>query len=109
MHVLHIDGIAVPANERAIVRVFLNLPAANAQTSAKVKNFVGTFVVLPKGVGTATHDHRKMNVAFNVTNKLADLVKPDGKLTVTLVPVTGPHKKPDVIHMTYDKVYISTK
>jgi len=110
-YILHVVGIDVPANESAIIKVFVNLPTATAATPTSSKNYVGYFTVIPKTLKAEGHNHKLMNVTFDVTQELHDTLKSGSKLTVTLVPVRGLRSKPaaEGIHLTYEKVYITTK
>ena len=110
-YILHVNGIDVPANESAIVKVFVNLPTATAATPTSSKNYVGYFTVVPKTLQPGAHNHKLLNVTFDVTQELRDTLKPGAKLTVTLVPVRGLRSKPapGAINLTYEKVYITTK
>lgn len=110
-YILHIDGIDVPSDRSAIVRVFVNLPKATAATSAKSPNYVGFFTIVAHTINPAAHNHgtHKINQAFDVTKQLAAVLKGASKLTVTLVPVSGLHDRPEKFTLTYDKVYLTEK
>jgi polyphenol oxidase len=109
VYVLHIDGIDVPPDASAIVRVFVDLPTANAATSASIKNYVGFFTVLPQTLKRGLHKHKLKNVAFNVSDKMGDVLRLDNKVQVTLVPVRGLNQRADNINLTYQKVYLERK
>lgn len=106
-YILHIDGIVVPADESAIVKVFLNEPDADVKTPTDSPNFVGSFTVVPKTTTGGGHDHKPFNVAFNITDQLPNLLKSSANVTVTLVPVGSPGQAPTQINLTYEKVYIA--
>jgi hypothetical protein len=94
------------------VRVFVNLPTANAQTPSTSPNYVGYFVIVPKTAKGSTHQHADpaTNIAIDVTKKLPALLKgTNNKLTVTLVPATARRQKPANIDMTYENVWVETK
>jgi hypothetical protein len=116
VYVLHIDDVVVPIDNAAIVRVFVNKPDANAATPADDPHAVGYFTVVPR-MGAAmgnmanqrAHRHRPKNIALDVTRKIGPLLKPGGKLEVTLVPMGGVDKKPTAINLTYGKVYLTVE
>ena len=84
-YILHIDGIDVPPDRAAMVRVFVNMPKANAKTSAKSPNFVSTFTIVPSvASGSTAHQHKKLNVAFNVSRQMAGVLKGKSTIEVTL-------------------------
>jgi polyphenol oxidase len=110
-YILHIDGIDVPSDRSAIIRVFVNLPTATARTSAKSPNYVGFFTIVAHTIDPTTHAHgnHKINQAFDVTRHLASVLKGASKLQVTLVPVAGLHDRPADLRLAYDKVYLTEK
>lgn len=104
---LHIDGVSLPPSGGVIVRVFLNLPSATAQTEPDAKHFVGYISVVPSGPG---HRHRVVrNVAFDLTPELAATALATDPLSVTLVPVTAGGAEPRQGAMTYKRIYLTAK
>lgn len=104
---LHIDGVSLPPSGGVIVRVFLNLPNATAQTEPDSKHFVGYITVVPSGPG---HRHRVVrNVAFDLTPELAATALATDPLSVTLVPVTAGGAEPLQGAMTYKRIYLTAK
>jgi polyphenol oxidase len=107
-HVLHIDGIEVPANRSAFVRVFVNNPQASANTPAEGPTYIGYFTVLAKTTKIAHgKKHRPINIALDVTDKIGALLQGNAGLSVTLVPVGPVAAKPASINLSFKKVYIS--
>lgn len=108
-YVLHIDGIQLPPDLGAAIRVFVNLPTATADTPSTSPNYVGYFIIVPKVASGGLHSHRATNIALDVTKKLPAILGTSNKLTVTLVPSTAKRQKPKQLDLTYDKVWIETK
>src|SRR5262245_28052942 len=46
--VLHIENLQLPPQASGIVRIFADLPQANADTSTDDEHFLGYFTILPK-------------------------------------------------------------
>jgi polyphenol oxidase len=87
--VLRLRGISVASHQQSSFHVFVNLPTANSKTDAASPNFVGTVTVLAKTKRpSATHAHRSVDAAFDVTSLLGRQGN-KSQLSVTLVPVTG--------------------
>ena len=109
--ILHIDGIQVPADQGAAVRVFVNKPDATAETPSSSPNYVGYFIIVPKVAPGSTHEHahRATNITLDVTDELPPLLKGTKKLQVTLVPSTAAKRAPEKIDMTYERVWVETK
>ena len=107
--ILHIDGVDVPPDKAAMVRVFVNMPTATPKTlAAQTPNFVGTFTIVPSVVkGNTAHNHKKRNIVFDVSRQLATVLKGQKNISVTLVPVSRLNQRHENIQLTYDKVYIT--
>ena len=109
--VLHIEGVEVPSDRAALVKVFLNQPAATAATPTSDPGFVGSIVVLPSAVaGGHTHKVVQRNFAFDVTDRIR-LSPPatSGETSVTLVPFQGDGTRPSNISLRYKRVYLASE
>jgi polyphenol oxidase len=104
---LHIDGVSLPPNAGVIIRVFLDLPAANAKTAVDAKHFVGYISVVPTGPG---HMHQTVrNVGFDLSPELAATAAASPQLSVTLVPVTAGGAEPLHGVVKYKRIYLTSK
>ncbi len=106
-YVLHIDGISLPPNGGTIIRVFVDLPDANAKTELDPKHFAGYISVVPSGLG---HKHPVLrNVAFDLLPELAATVGASEQLSVTLVPVTAGGGEPAQAAVRYRRIYLTAR
>ena len=105
-YVLHIDGLTLPPNENAIVKVFVDEPNANRDTPIG-PSFVGTFSVVVSG---SQHKHATVrNAAFELRPETAALLAQQKTLTVTLVPRLVNGKEPPKSSLTYRRIYLSRR
>ena len=83
--VLHFEDLKLPPNSGGLVRVFADLPSANAHTDVDDEHFLGYFTVIPKTSGEAAAGVSRRHVTLDVTQKKQFL---SGKkdVTLTLVP-----------------------
>ncbi|HEV7645310.1 MAG TPA: tyrosinase family protein [Pyrinomonadaceae bacterium] len=103
---LHIDGLKLPPNESAILKVYVGNPKAN-RASAIDASFVGTFSVVASG---SPHRHAVVrNAVFELRPETAALLAKQTKLTVTLVPTRINGSEPKVSNLTYDRIYLSQR
>jgi polyphenol oxidase len=108
--VLHIDGLDVPPDQQARIRVFLDKPDADDKTPITIPNFVGTITVLAKHLpgkkGSMMHPakHPPQNAAFELSGELAKLLTENAEVSVKLVPLPGTSEK-----LTYRKAYLSVR
>jgi polyphenol oxidase len=113
LFVLHIDGIEVPPDRSAVVRVFVNRPDANASTQIDSPSFAGYFTVLAKSSKSPDHammnKHRAMNVAFDLTPRISEILKDRTDLSVTFVPVGADDSAPSDIKLTFKKMYLAVE
>jgi polyphenol oxidase len=90
--VINLDEVTVPADQGAILRVFVNLPAANAATDPEGGNLVQELFVVPSktpGSGHGEH-HHAFNFKVVVPEALAAQVEAaKGQVPVTIVPVAA--------------------
>jgi len=104
---LHIDGVSLPPGGGTIIRVYLDLPGANAQTDPDAAHFVGYISVVPAGPG---HHHQVVrNVAFDLSPALAATAVASPQLSVTLVPVNAGGGEPAQGTVTYKKIYLTVQ
>jgi polyphenol oxidase len=110
VHVLHIHGIELPADEQAFLRVFVNQPDANAQTAVSSPSFVGQFAILAMSKPSKMQAHQKAahrhlhNKDFILTEQQVSLFKGKKDLDVKLVAVGGKLTK-----IPYKRAYISIR
>jgi|HubBroStandDraft_6_1064221.scaffolds.fasta_scaffold42919_3 polyphenol oxidase len=114
IYLLHIEGIEAAGGGQALVRVFVNLPAATAKTDSADSHVVGQFAILAKHAPSATmhamamQKHPAQNVLFEISqDRLANLLKGAQELTVKLVPFGADAEKPTQTTLTYKKVYLT--
>jgi polyphenol oxidase len=107
--VLHIDGVQIPANEKAFVKVYLNNPDATAATTTDVSTYVGSIVVVPaiaRGSLQARPDVVR-NVTFALSPQAAASLNNRQNISVTLVPVQGQGTAPREVSVRYRRVYLT--
>jgi polyphenol oxidase len=103
-YMLHINGLTLPPNENAIVKVFVNEPNAARDTPIG-PSFVGTFSVVVSG---SQHKHATVrNAVFELRPETAALLVQQKTLTVTLVPRLVNGKEPTKSSLTYRRIYLS--
>jgi tyrosinase len=95
-----IEWAELPPSNDFFVRVFLDLPSANANTSTDDPHYAGSFAFFgSQGDGGGGH-HGKTDFLVNVTDALKRIGRtgaPSGRLSIQLVavPVTGAFVKPN--------------
>jgi polyphenol oxidase len=107
--VLHVDGVQIPANKGALIKVYLNNPEATAATSTDVPTYVGTIVVVPaiaRGSLQARPDVVR-NVTFALSPKAVASLTNRQNISVTLVPVQGQGATPPEVSTRYRRVYLT--
>jgi hypothetical protein len=87
---LSIEGMQVPERPQILVRVFLNKPDANENTSFKDIHYAGNFSFFTAGRGNAPMHQGPVTQLLDVTRAISKLTaanqyKPGGPVTVTLV------------------------
>jgi len=112
VYVLHIEGIDIPPDKHAIIRVFVEKPDADASTGIDSPNFVGQFSIVASGksmaagahAGTrATHKHIH-NKALVLTDQQVAMLKSKSNLEVKLVSAGSSVKS-----LPYKRVYITIR
>ena len=109
--VLRIDGVEIPADRGAAIKVFVNRPDATAATGADDPGFVGSIFIVPSTAAGAGGMQRTVhrNFGFDITQDLASALEKQGNLSVTLVPFTGDGRQPDQVALRYKRVYIAPR
>jgi hypothetical protein len=108
--ILRIEGVEVPQDRGAVVKVFLNNPGATAATPASDPGFVGTIVLVPSTVSVGAHAHRTgtdRNFVFDVTDKVGGTLP--ATADVTLVPTTGTGTRPNDISLRFRRARLTAE
>ena len=111
VYVLHIDDIQVPSDQQVVVRVFVDLTAADKSTPINTPNFVGQFAILakhrpaqaPAGAMAARPMSHGYNQAFELTDAQLALLKGKAELSVKLVALGG------LTTIPYKRAYIAAR
>lgn len=107
-YLLRLSGIKGPPGASAIVRVFVNLPSASAETSLADPHYLGYFTLVPGGLG-GMHSHGKgLNAAFAVEGATLAALKNEDSLAVTLVPVATDGAPPPNVSLTVDSIELTS-
>ncbi len=97
-----IRGVETPANGNTEVRVFVNAPEANAQTSTQDRHYAGSFTFFGSSGDQAGHaGHQGQDYLFDLTETVRRLRTGDTDVTneikVQLVPVPIPGVPSDAL------------
>ena len=111
--VLHIENLQLPPQASGIVRIFADLPQANADTSTEDEHFLGYFTILAKTSMEAAQGVQRHDATLDLSPKKQLLV---GKkaLTLTIVPLGGSTTSPAAPadatqgQPTFTRVYVAT-
>jgi len=107
--VLRIDGVEIPADRGAVVQVFVNQPDIAAPAEGSQPGYVGSIVIVPstgkRSLGL--HPTITRNFGFPLSAEQAAGLAGKDNLSVTLVPVTGANRPPEVLR--YRQVYLSSR
>jgi polyphenol oxidase len=108
--VIRIAGIQAPTGGSAIVRVFVNLPSANAATPVTDPHYVGYFTLVPNSLrGTHVHGHPGLSVELPLRAQTREVMGASQDLSVTLVPVTGDENAPFNLSLTIGSISLTTR
>jgi polyphenol oxidase len=120
--VLHLEDVSVPADEAAILRVYINKPSATASESvndvAGAGNLVEELFIVPSRSPGAEHHEgheHKMHIRIPLPPDIAaEVERAKGEVDVTIVPVTAGDEgvlmaAPQAVHVTLKKPYISVE
>lgn len=107
---LRIDGVRVPTDAPAKIRVFLNQPNAKADTSLKSPAYAGTFNLLQQDehVGHG-NSGSEINIIVDVTDQAREAMKTSAEVSVTLVPVGVDAKRSKTGRVTFKRVSLQVK
>ena len=90
-----IDWAQLPPTNDFLVRVFINLPGANANTPTSHPHFAGSFAFFGTAGAHGGH-HGKTDFLVNVTETLKRIPNTGGiSMQLVAVPVTGQFVRPD--------------
>jgi polyphenol oxidase len=108
--VLRIDGVEIPPDRGAVVKVYVNRPEATAAAQGPQPGYVGSMIIVPSTAPGSLHMHGNVvrNFGFPLTPELATSLQNQGDISVTLVPVTGETNKPPEV-LRYRRVYLATR
>ena len=84
--VLHVENLKLPPNSSGIVRVFADVPDANAETSTEDEHFLGYFTILAKNSAEASHGIERSSAVLDLSHK-QQLLAGKKQVTLTLVPL----------------------
>jgi polyphenol oxidase len=107
--VLRIDGVEIPVDRGATVQVFINRPDVTAPAKAPEPGYVGSIVIVPS-TSTRPQSARTTvtrNFVLPLSREEATALSGKDNLAVTLLPVTGDKKPPQVLH--YRRVYLASQ
>ena len=99
--VLVFDGIDVPGHRSAIVRIFVGLPSANADTPAEDPHYVGEISLV------AISARRKKRPAQRVELDVPAQLLRGESLSVTLVPTDAQGRKPAAMEFRLARLELS--
>jgi hypothetical protein len=108
MVVLHVDGVEIPADRGALVKVYLGHPEATAETPTSDPHYVGSIVAVP-AIPSGSSQKRpavKRNYAFDITQHMQSTSGENNTISVTLVPFRGEGIKPAEVSLSYRRVYV---
>ena len=86
--ILHMDNLQLPPNSSGVVRVFADLPGADATTEPEGEHFLGYFTVLPKNSVEAARGIQRNSATLDLSPK-ANLLAGKKEVTLTIVPLGG--------------------
>ena len=105
--VLHIEAVKLPPGAAGIVRVFADLPEANAHTSVEDPHYLGYFTVLAKNSAEAAKGLHAANTSLDITGKKL-FFQEKKEMTLTLVPLGASEEKNSVVRkVSVGRAYLS--
>lgn len=103
---LRIDGMEVPPNEGALLRVFVNQPDADHRTPVSHPSCVGYVAIVPKvPAGEGGHSHHADNVALRIPHEARKHIARTEDMQVTFVPVDAEGHKVDKVSFRHKRVH----
>lgn len=104
--VLHLEHLKLPPNSSGIVRVFMDAPHANAETSTEDEHFLGYFSMLAKDSAEASRGIERTSAMLDLSHK-QQLLAGKKEVTLTLVPL-GVESAPSAEQKpTFARAYIA--
>jgi len=115
--VVNLEGVTVPADQAAILRVYVNKPAATAETGAEDSNLVQELFVVPSKTPGSGHDGHQHSFNFKIVlpeSLAAEVEAAQGEVSVTIVPVAATPAGalaavPTAIDVKMKKPYVSVE
>ena len=110
--VLHFENLKLPPDSSGIVRVFADLPGADARTSTDDEHFLGYFTLVPKNSTEAARGIERAGATLDLTAKKQRLAR-KRQVTLTIVPLGRPSLLPTVApgsastKPTFGRIYLS--
>lgn len=103
---LYIEGIDIPYDKSAMIRVFANLPTADSDTALDFTHFLGNVTSAAKALSGTGHIHSPdgFSVVFDLSANIKELLRNDKNLTITLVPFDCAGKKPSVVNVKFRQI-----
>ncbi|QNM95010.1 tyrosinase family protein [Chitinimonas koreensis] len=107
-YLLTFEGVRIPAHVGVAVKVYVNLPKANAATSTELPNYVGLISSVAKVRKGEPHgEHKPERMTFVINVELARKIAADGTLQVTLVPITPRGRQPASVELSYETITLA--
>ena len=101
---LRVDGVSLPSGAGGIYRIVANKSASSAAEVTGTVNDLGYIAIVPRSSNdTGGHMHGAMSLELNVTDQLPELLKENGKLSLSYVPVNAVGKS---TQLSYQNVYL---
>jgi hypothetical protein len=104
--------LKLPPDSSGIVRVFADLPSAEARTSTDDEHFLGYFTLLPENSAEAARGIERASATLDLTANKQRLAG-KRKVTLTIVPLGRPSLLPAVTpgsvssRPTFGRIYLS--
>jgi polyphenol oxidase len=101
---LRVDGVSLPTGASGIYRIVANKLSTTAAEVAGTPNDLGYIAIVPRTSNdTGGHMHGSISVDLNVTDQLSELLKENGKLNLSYVPMNQIAKS---TQLSYQNVYL---
>jgi len=105
--VLHIEELTLPPNSSGIVRVFADLPMADATTDTADEHYLGYLTMLASNSAEAARGVHRSSITLDISHKTG-LLADRKEVTITLVPLGGTSAapSPERDKPTFARVYL---
>jgi polyphenol oxidase len=101
---LRVDGVSLPPGASGIYRIVANKPSVTAAEAAGTVNDLGYIAIVPRSSNDpGGHMHGVTSIELNVTDQLPGLLKENGKLNLSYVPMAGTGQS---TQLSYQNVYL---